>query len=432
MKKKYRLLLLLSVCILCLAALPVCAAHLGSGVACLADAEPMIKSGISGEPLAFSPADFRQAMGLSRVGAITVTELPDAATGTLKLAGFRVQAGETIPEGSLSSLTFTAATPLVSESSFRFRTENGSGVEMTCHIRLTDEINRAPSVGAIPEKRLSVAAQSGIRTFGTLSSSDPEGDAVSYLLVSAPEHGALILTDPASGAFCYTPKDGYTGSDKFRYVARDEYGNYSSIATVSVTVRERAAEVVFDDMVGTPREGDALIAAAAGIMQGRIAGDRRLFDPARSVSKAEFVVMAMKAAGIAPRDGLSHTFFDNDEEIPYEVRGYLATAQRMGIIVGTFADGALTFDYDAPITAAEAATVVYRTLGLESATVPVALDGSLSDVPVGARAAVASLDAEGLLGGVDRTALSGKNPLTRADAAALVAGIVRRAVKTAE
>ena len=44
MKQKYRLLLLLSVCILCLAALPVCAARLGGGVACLAAAEPMISS----------------------------------------------------------------------------------------------------------------------------------------------------------------------------------------------------------------------------------------------------------------------------------------------------------------------------------------------------------------------------------------------------
>ena len=426
MKKKYRFLLLLAVCLSCLAALPVCAARLGGGVACLAAAEPMIKSGIAGEPLAFSPADFRQAVGLSRVGAITVTELPDSATGTLKLSGFRVKEGETIPEGSLSSLTFTAATPLVSESSFRFRTENGSGAEMTCRIRLTDEFNRAPSVGAIPENRLSVAAQSGIRTFGTLASNDPEGDAVSYLLVSAPEHGSVILTDPASGAFCYTPKDGYTGSDKFRYVARDEYGNYSSIATVSVTVKDRASTVVFDDMVGTPREGDALIAAAEGSMQGRIAGDRRLFDPAGSVSKADFVVMAMKAAGIAPRAGLSHTFFDNDEKIPAEVRGYLATAQRMGIVVGVFGENGLTFDCDAPITAAEAATVVYRTLGLEGASVPVGVDGTLSGVPVGARAAVASLDAAGLLGGVERAALSGKTPLSRADAASLVAGIVRR------
>ena len=427
MKPKKTILrrLLLFAAVFCvLAAIPVCAAQMGSGVACLASAEPMIKSGQSGEPLSFSPADFRQAVGLSRVGGITVTELPDNTTGTLKLAGFRVNQGDTIPESSLSSLTFTAATPLVSESSFRFKAENGSGVELTCRIRLTDEPNRAPSVGAIPESRLNVAAQSGTKTVGTLRSVDPEGDAVTYLLVTAPEHGSVILTDQAAGTYCYVPKSGYTGSDKFRYVARDEYGNYSGIATVSVTVTARAAATVFDDMVGSPREGDALIATAAGIMQGRIAGDRQLFDPAGSVTKAEFVVMAMKAAGIAPRAGLAHTFFDNDAEISPEVRGYLATAQRMGIVVGVFDERGLTFSPDEPITAAEAVAVAHRCLGNGSAAVPV---GSVSsDVPVFARAAVAALDGMGLLDGIERTSLAGKTPLTRADAASLVAGMIRQ------
>ena len=422
-KQVFRRLLIFAVALCALVAIPVCAAPMGSGVACLSNAEPMIKSGLSGEPLSFSPADFRQAVGLARVGSITVTELPDSTSGTLKLAGFRVSRGDVIPESSLSSLTFTAATPLVSESSFRFKAENGSGVEMTCRIRLFDGQNRAPSVGAIPEASLSVAAQSGTRTVGTLRATDPEGDAVTYLLVTAPEHGSVILTDPTVGTYCYTPKPGYTGSDRFRYVARDEYGNYSGIATVNVTVKERALETVFDDMVGSPREGDALIAAAAGIMQGRIAGDETLFDPTGKVTKAEFVVMAMKAAGIAPRAGLTHTFFDNDADIPEEVRGYLATAQRMGIVVGTFDERGLTFDPDAPITAVEAVTVVHRALGNGDAAVPV---GSLpTDVPVFARAAVATLDGMGLLDGIDRASLAGKTPLTRSDAASLVAGMIR-------
>ncbi len=421
-KPKNRLVLLLALCLLVLVAVPVCASQMGSGVACLASAEPMIKSGIAGEPLSFSPADFRQAVGLSRIGGITVTELPDSTTGTLKLAGFRVKEGETIPEASLSSLTFTAATPLVSESSFRFKTEVGSGVEMTCRIRLTDGANRAPSVSGIPETRLSVAAQSGTRTYGTLLSSDPEGDGVTYLLVTSPEHGSVILRDPGTGEYCYTPQKGYTGSDRFRYVVRDEYGNYSGIATVSVTVKGRATETVFDDMVGSPREGDALIAVAASIMQGRVAGDSRLFDPKEPVAKGEFVVMAMKAAGIAPRAGLDHTFFDNDAEIPDTIRGYLATAQKRGIIVGVFDGNGLTFDFDAPITASEAATVVHRTLPNDKTAIPVG--ETFSFVPVSARAAVASLDARGLLRGIELASLDGKTPLTREGAASLIAGVI--------
>ena len=419
--RKLRPLLFLALLLCCLA-VQVSAAQMGSGVECLSSAEPMIKSGLAGEPLAFSPADFRQAVGLARIGGVTVTELPDGATGTLKLSGCKVKEGERIPESALSSLSFTAATPLVTESSFRFRTDEGSGVEMTCRIRLTDGVNRAPSVSGIPETRLSVTSQSGIKTTGTLASSDPEGDAVTYLLVTAPEHGSVILSDPATGAYCYTPRADYTGADKFRYVVRDEYGNYSGIATVSVTVKDRATETVFDDMIGSPREGDALIAAAAGVMQGRIAGDSRLFDPAGSVTKTEFVVMAMKAAGIAPRAGLTHTFFENDADFSDEVRGYLATAQKRGIIVGTFLDNGLFFDGDSPITAAEAATVVYRVSGGDPGAIPVG--STSSDVPVFARTAVASLEARGMLDGIERAAFCGNAPLTRAEAASLVAAMI--------
>lgn len=419
-KPTVRRILILAALAVCLTAVPICAFQMGSGVACLAEAEPMIKSGLSGQPLSFSPADFRQAVGLAKIGAITVTRLPDSTTGTLKLSGFKVKEGEKIPEATLSSLTFTAATPLVTESSFCFCAEEGSGVEMTCRIRLTDAVNRAPSVETIPETRLSVSAQSGTKTVGNLRSTDPDGDAVTYLLVTSPEHGSVILSHSGSGEYCYTPRAGYTGSDRFRYVARDEYGNYSEIATVNVTVKERATATVFDDMVGSSREGDALTAAAAGIMQGRIIGDRCYFDPASSVTKNDFVVMAMKAAGIAPREGLARTFFDNDGDFPEEVAGYLATAQKMGIIVGTFGENGLTFDGDAPVTAAEAAAIVSRTLGEYDGSVPV---GAIpTDVPVFARSAVATLDALGMLDGIDRTAWN--KPLTKEGAASLLARMI--------
>ena len=73
--------------------------------------------------------------------------------------------------------------------------------------------------------------------------------------------------------------------------------------------------------------------------------------------------------------------------------------------------------------ATEAAAVAHRCLGGRNAAVPVG--SAPSDVPVFARAAVAALDGMGLLDGIDRTKLAGKTPLTRADAASLVAGMIR-------
>ena len=69
-KRKLRPLLFLALTLCCLFAVRISAAQMGSGVACLSYAEPMIKSGLAGEPLAFSPADFRQAVGLARIGAL--------------------------------------------------------------------------------------------------------------------------------------------------------------------------------------------------------------------------------------------------------------------------------------------------------------------------------------------------------------------------
>ena len=65
----------------------------------------------------------------------------------------------------------------------------------------------------------------GIPVYGKLAATDPEGDALTYRITAYPDKGTLRLTNRADGSFCYTPVDGYTGEDSFRYVVLDEYGN---------------------------------------------------------------------------------------------------------------------------------------------------------------------------------------------------------------
>ena len=48
---------------------------------------------------------------------------------------------------------------------------------------------------------------------------DPNGDALTAVLVTNPSHGTLTLN--ANGSFTYTPTAGYTGPDSFVYRARD-------------------------------------------------------------------------------------------------------------------------------------------------------------------------------------------------------------------
>ena len=79
---------------------------------------------------------------------------------------------------------------------------------------------------------LSVAAARGL----TANDTDPDptdGNWLSGVLVAGPAHGSVTMG--ARGAFTYTPKAGYVGSDSFTYAASDGLGQ-SAPATVNLTV----------------------------------------------------------------------------------------------------------------------------------------------------------------------------------------------------
>jgi hypothetical protein len=72
---------------------------------------------------------------------------------------------------------------------------------------------------------------------GTLSATSPLNNAVTFQILSQPQHGILKLTDSELGLFTYTPTSGYTGTDSFTYEATD--GNLiSNTATATITVEK--------------------------------------------------------------------------------------------------------------------------------------------------------------------------------------------------
>jgi hypothetical protein len=72
---------------------------------------------------------------------------------------------------------------------------------------------------------------------GTLSASDPDGDALTYSLVSAGTLGAATLADPATGVYAYTPNQNTTGIDTFSFKVNDGTVD-SNVATVTVTITQ--------------------------------------------------------------------------------------------------------------------------------------------------------------------------------------------------
>jgi chitodextrinase len=78
----------------------------------------------------------------------------------------------------------------------------------------------------------SVATTQGVAKAITLVATDADGDALSYAIVAAPQHGTLS----GSGASrTYTPAGGYSGSDSFAFKANDGIAD-SNTATVGITV----------------------------------------------------------------------------------------------------------------------------------------------------------------------------------------------------
>ena len=308
-------------------------AFFGSGAAVVASDVNLIKTGLVGQKLCFTDGDFKSALALANFDSITITEIPASTEGTLLLSGRRVGKGRVIKRKNLGALVFIPASDSVTECKFKFTVDGyAGGAEIECIMKFIDKVNYAPEAIGDAAFVAGVITQESISVYGNLEAKDPEGDAIEYIIVSYPKRGVLTLTEPDSGRYCYTPVSGYTGKDKFTFVARDEYGNYSEPVTVTIRVNERMCDTVYRDMEDREEYNAAVAVTAMGIMNGRQVGDDLYFDPDQSVSRAEFVAMAMKCCGIRADSSLTKTYFDDDDEISQSLKSYIATAQRLGLV----------------------------------------------------------------------------------------------------
>ncbi len=403
-----RLLTILLVVLLILGVTSVTAsAYFGSGIEVASEGVSVVKSGLYGRKLTFSDIDFKSAFALDDFGKIKVITLPSSTEGTLLLAGRRVREGQEIKRRSIAAMVFVPADKTVSEAKFTFSLDGGS--ECVCRMRFIDKINYAPEVGGEGAAASVLITQREIGVYGKMSATDPEGDNLEYMVVSYPKSGHL--TTEESGEYRYMPSGDFIGYDRFVYVARDEYGNYSTPCEVSLKVIERMSEIVYRDMTNKEEYNAAVAMSAMGVMAGRLIGDDYYFDPEVHVSREEFVAMAMKANGI--RAGVGETYFDDNSEISPSLKGYVSLAQRMGIIDGEYEGGRLTFSPKKEITIYEAADVISRMIGA-SANEEDVIYRDNTDVPVWARGSVEAMVTMGIL---DSDVASLTREMTRADVA---------------
>ena len=375
-------------------------ASFGSGVAVSSSDVKVIKTALFGKKLTFSDLDIKQALCIDDFKEIKITKIPPSNEGALMLGGRRVTDGVSIKRKNLPALVFIPASKDVECSSFNFTVDDYlDGAEIEFLIRFTDKINYEPEIAKDETTSLTLSTQREIGVYSRMKATDKEGDKLEYMILSYPK-GTLQVLDKESGEYLYTPPYSFVGSDSFTYVCRDEWGNFSTPCEVTVNVGERMSEVVYYDMENRPEYSASVAMSAMGIMGGELIGDAMYFHPDKEVTRAEFVSMAMKVVGMKSDTKLSQTFFDDNSDIPIPLVSYVATAQKKGIIHGTFKDGKLIFNPNEAITKYEAGLIMASLINKEvEGEVPVFND--TSSIPSYAKDAIYTMCSLGIFEIVD-------------------------------
>lgn len=387
------------------------------GLRVMAAREEMVFAGLCGNEISFTAEDICRAMNLSELNYITVQTLPEPGEGTLFVGSVGATEGQVISAGSLSLLSFAAADDTKPSEATMEISVNGNDYTVTCRLCFLDRLNYTPTVALAPTVSLNIETYKGLATAGTVSAYDPEGDDLTYEIVRYADHGRISLTNKHTGAYVYTPDAGFVGQDSFDYVVYDRYGNYSTSATVSITVTPRPASVTYADIDGEGAAAAVLSISAMGLMNGTKVGGETYFKPAEAISRLEFLVTAMQAAGITAETVASagEPSFADSADIPVAMRPFVAYAAQKNYIAGKAVDGQLCFKPHESITRAEAAVILSNIIGYAvEDTVTTFADADT--VPTWSGEALTSLRALGILTTPDGNAHAGQS-MTRATTA---------------
>lgn len=377
----------------------------------------MAKSTLRGGAISFEASDFARATNLSKIDSVTITKLPPISDGELRVASSVLTSSQTLSAKSIGLLSFEPKNT-VNVSEFYFRV-NDSHTELCCKLFVLDEKNYAPTLSSVSENALEVSTFENVTFFGELPCYDPDGDITYIEIVSYPENGVLSLDNRETGAYRFIPDEDFDGEDEFVYVARDFYGNYSPSATVNLSVEKMPISVSYTDLKDSRYHNAAIAMTQKGIMSGTQIGSASYFYPERELSRAEFTVMAMNAAGITKlSDGKATTVFADDGEISDNFKPYISAAYELGYIKGVERNGKLYFEPTRAMTRAEAACLLASMLDAATPTVtPSFSDGA--DIPAWAQSSLAAMSVMGVIGRVDNK-ISPLAYVTRGDGAEIL------------
>ena len=298
---------------------------LSPALAVIADGIQMKKSGLKNTSLHLTAKDFETFLSVEKLTYVTVGSLPSEFKGTLMLGDVPVRADQQIYRADLNKLRFVPSSDTVSDAVFTFYTPDASCMSnISCNLYFFDEINTAPVITQSAVKGEKLTTVENIMIYSKLNAIDNENDSMVFEVVTQPKHGIVSFSAEESGVFTYTPASGFTGKDRFEYTVYDEYGNRSDSAWVDIAVEKNEKSVFYTDMLKKEEHLYAVKAEEYGIMSGMLEGGNVVFSPDNTPTRAEFVCMALKAAGIKNSLQAVDTGFTDDSDIPPTLKGYIS------------------------------------------------------------------------------------------------------------
>lgn len=156
-------------------------------------------SDIDGNPLTFS---------IVTNGALGTAVIPNATTGAFTYTPFNNQRGT---------------------DTFTFRVSDGTLNSNVATVTISITNGKPTASGS------SLSTTSNTTVSGAMLAADPDGDALTWSIVTNGVKGTAAITNATTGAFTYTPNAGVSGTDTITFQVTDGF-DVSNLAIVNITI----------------------------------------------------------------------------------------------------------------------------------------------------------------------------------------------------
>ena len=341
---------------------------------------------------------------------VYVASVPSQLDAEVSLGARTLRAGDVLDRSMLSQLLVLPAENRDASCELVYCPIEGGEVQPSRALELSilTGKNEAPVC-----RDVKFETYKNIANTGVLSASDPEGDTLTYQLVKEPKRGTVDIAP--DGSFTYTPAQNKVGKDVFTYTATDSAGNVSNVANVTVKIVKPTDKAMYQDLAGDTLAYTAMWLKDRGVYTGKRIAGNLCFEPEGTLTRGEFLVMAMKLLGAEPESARLTSGFADESKTPAWMRPYIVSAFKSGMVSGVTSPDGRVFRPSSNLTRAEAAVMLQNILDLPQSQEAAVFSEDCA-VPVWAQASVSALESAGISIPVTTSAEN----LTRREAAELL------------